>query len=315
MLDLADLRILTDHVAMPASVPPLRSNATDQPPQYLTTKEVAELLRVKERKVYDLAAAGEIPHRRITGKLLFPTVEITAWIEGRNEAAPTERPAVLTGSHDPLLDWSIRESGSGLATLWNGSLDGLAVFADHRAALAGLHVPEDGDWNLRTVAARGVTGCVLIAWARRARGLLVAPGLAGEVTQLRDLKGRRLVRRQPGAGAATLLDTLMRDAGMTEADIIPVSGLARTETDAAAAISAGDADAALGIEAMARQFHLGFAPLLTERFDLLIDRRSYFTDPVQQLLAFARTDAFRDKAGAMGGYRIDEIGTVRWLSP
>ncbi|NIP83903.1 MAG: helix-turn-helix domain-containing protein, partial [Gemmatimonadetes bacterium] len=39
------------------------------PPQYLTTREVAELLRVKERKVYDLAAAGEIPHRRITGKL------------------------------------------------------------------------------------------------------------------------------------------------------------------------------------------------------------------------------------------------------
>ena len=27
-------------------------------PAYLTTREVADLLRVKERKVYDLAAAG-----------------------------------------------------------------------------------------------------------------------------------------------------------------------------------------------------------------------------------------------------------------
>mgnify|MGYP003652046767 FL=1 len=45
-------------------------------PSYLTTKEVAELLRVKERKVYDLAGAGEIPHRRITGKLLFPRAEL-----------------------------------------------------------------------------------------------------------------------------------------------------------------------------------------------------------------------------------------------
>ena len=40
--------------------------------QYLTTKELAELLRLKERKVYDLAAAGEVPCTRATGKLLFP---------------------------------------------------------------------------------------------------------------------------------------------------------------------------------------------------------------------------------------------------
>ena len=55
-------------------------------PRYLTTKEVAALLRVRERKVYDLAAAGGIPHRRITGKLLFPRAEILAWIEGGGEA-------------------------------------------------------------------------------------------------------------------------------------------------------------------------------------------------------------------------------------
>ncbi|HUS54016.1 MAG TPA: helix-turn-helix domain-containing protein, partial [Thermohalobaculum sp.] len=36
-------------------------------PEFLTTREVAALLRVKERKVYDLAAAGEIPCRRVTG--------------------------------------------------------------------------------------------------------------------------------------------------------------------------------------------------------------------------------------------------------
>ena len=89
-------------------------------PSYLTTKEVAALLRVRERKVYDLAAAGGIPHRRITGKLLFPRAEILAWIEGGGDTASPERPEVLTGSHDPLLDWAVRESGSGLATLWNG---------------------------------------------------------------------------------------------------------------------------------------------------------------------------------------------------
>ena len=78
----------------------MREEPRSRHPRYFTTREVAELLRVKERKVYDLAAAGDIPHRRITGKLLFPSAEILAWIEGGGDASPFERPAVLAGSHD-----------------------------------------------------------------------------------------------------------------------------------------------------------------------------------------------------------------------
>ncbi len=293
----------------------IQQTPADQAPPYLTTREVADLLRVKERKVYDLAAAGEIPHRRITGKLLFPAAEISAWIEGSGTAPAPERPAVLTGSHDPLLDWAVRESGSELATLWNGSRDGLEVFAAGRAALSGLHLPEDTGWNVQSVAAAGLRDCVLIGWAVRTRGLLLAPGLAGQAAQLSDLRGRRLVRRQPGAGAAALMQRLLAEAGLDDAAFAPVPGLARTETDAAAMVSSGEADAALGIAAMARQFHLGFLPLTEERFDLLIDRRSHFTEPVQRLLAFARSPALAARAGAMGGYDMTGLGTVRWLSP
>jgi molybdate-binding protein len=89
----------------------------------------------------------------------------------------------------------------------------------------------------------------------------------------------------------------------------------RVRPPAAAAASAGETDAALGIAAMARQFHLDFTPLVEERFDLLVDRRSYFTDPVQTLLAFARSEAFRAKAEAMGGYGVDDFGAVRWFPP
>ena len=285
-----------------------------QPP-FFTTKEVAELLRVKERKVYDLAAAGEIPHRRITGKLLFPSAEVLAWIEGGGDGAPSEQPEVLAGSHDPLLDWAVRESGSGLATLLNGSIDGLDRFATGRAALAGLHIPEEEGWNIGTVAARGVRGAVLITWAVRARGLILSERMRHEVQCFSDLEGKRVVMRQPGAGAAALFEQFLAREGLTETDLVPSTELARTESDAAAAVAAGDADAALGIEAMAKQFHLPFLPLVDERFDLLIDRRSYFTHPVQTLLAFARDDALRHKAAAMGGYDLSEAGALRWLSP
>ena len=276
-------------------------------PAFLTTREVAALLHVKERKVYDLAATDEIPHRRITGKLLFPRAEIAAWMDG---APAGVRPAVLGGSHDPLLDWALRESGAGLAVMWNGSRAGLEDWQQGRAALAGMHLPDTQGWNIETVAARGLRDAVLIGWAARARGLLLRPGLEA-VQALSDLAGHSIVRRQEGAGTAALLDRLLADApGVTL-----TATVAHTESDAAAMVAEGSADAALGLASMAARFRLAFVPLMQERYDLLIDRRAYFTEPVQRLLAFARTPALAERAARMGGYDLSDMGAVRWLSP
>ncbi len=281
---------------------------------FLTTKEVADLLRVKERKVYDLAAADEIPHRRITGKLLFPADEIRAWIDGSGQLMPRERPNVLAGSHDPLLDWAIRASGCGLATLCNGSQDGLTRFKSGAAALAGIHIPDETGWNVASVTGLNAVNCVLIAWAVRRRGLLISPDTTGEIRSVGDLKGKRVALRQPGAGTSILFADLLAKSGLAEGDLACIKGHAHTEGEAAAAVSAGEADAALGLEAMAGQYKLSFLPLVEENFDLLIDRRSFFTAPVQQLLAFARTADFREKAETLGGYDLQALGSVRWLS-
>ncbi len=289
--------------------------ATQDSPPYLTTREVADLLRVKERKIYDLAAAGGIPHRRVTGKLLFPAAEIQKWIEGGKDRQPRVRPAVLAGSHDPLLDWAVRDSGAALATLFNGSADGLRRFAEGRAAVAGIHLPDRQGWNVQSAEATGLTSCVLIAWAGRVRGLILSSEVQKDVHGVADLKGRRVVLRQPGAGGAAIFEELLAGAGLTSKDLVPAPGIARTESDAAAAVAAGEADAALGIEAMACQFRLPFLPLIEERFDLLVDRRAYFTEPLQTLFRFSRSESFRLKAAAMGGYRLTDLGMVRWLSP
>ena len=55
--------------------------------ELLTTREVAGLLRIKQRKVYDLVASGEIPHVRVTGKLLFPRALLDAWLLRHGEAS------------------------------------------------------------------------------------------------------------------------------------------------------------------------------------------------------------------------------------
>lgn len=286
-----------------------------QPPEYLTTREVADLLRVKERKVYDLAAADEIPHRRITGKLLFPATEIRSWIEGSGSLAAPERPPVITGSHDPLLEWAIRDSSCGLATLFSGSQNGLSQFRDCNSALTGLHIPDDTGWNIGSVSALNVPNSVLVGFALRRRGLLVSAAQESNIQSFKDIRGKRVVIRQPGAGARVLFSQLLEKVGLSQTDLEQAAGFAHTESEAAAMVAGGEADVALGLEALAKQYKLAFVPLVDERFDLLIDRRSYFTKPVQSLLSFTRGPEFRAKSEAMGGYEINDLGAVRWLSP
>jgi molybdate-binding protein len=225
-------------------------------------------------------------------------------------------PDVVSGSHDPLLDWALRESGSGLASFFDGSLDGLDRLAGGEAIACGMHVfePETGDWNRAHVSARLPDAPVaLLEWAKRSRGLILAPGL--KIAGIADLKGRRVALRQPKAGGQILFDHLLAEAGLTRADIIPAPDPARTEADAAAAVASGQADAAPGLEAMARQYRLGFAPLVTERYDIAIERRAWFEPRWQALAAFCRTPAFAAKAAELGGYDLSGHGTVHWNGP
>lgn len=293
--------------------------------ELLTTREVADLLRIKERKVYDLVAAGTIPHVRVTGKLLFPRAGLDDWLKRNSEAgqigqAGAARPSIVAGSHDPLLEWALREAGTAMATFFDGSLDGLERLAKGEAIAAGLHLLEQGaaepDWN-RAHVERELAGqpVVLIEWARREQGLIVPPGNPGHLSEPADLAGRRLIPRQREAGSSLLLDHLLDRAGLAEDAAVRVDSPARTEADVALAIADGKAEAGLGLEAMARQFRLDFVPLVRERFDLAIWRQAYFEPPLQRLFAFCRSDRFKARAEEFGGYDITRLGTVHYNGP
>ncbi len=290
--------------------------------ELMTTREAAAYLRLKERKVYDLVHRGAIPCTRVTGKWLFPRALIDRWLlectEGGAGLVREPPPAVITGSHDPLLEWAAQASESGLALLFTGSLDGLARFAAGSALACGLHVAGPDDDNVAAAQRAGAdSDAVVIEWARRSQGLMLAPGNPLGVTGLADLpaKGARLVDRQPGAGSHLLLDQLLADAGIERAQLDVLDEPAVNETDVARLVHAGTADAGLGIEAAAHETGLSFVPLASEHFDLLVRRRAYFEAPFQQLLTFARSQRLADRARALGGYDVSALGTVRYIGP
>lgn len=287
--------------------------------EYLTTPEVAAYLRVKERTIYELVARKSIPCSRITGKLIFPRRSIDRWVEAnihlidRTLLAP---PPILAGSSDPLLEWAVRESGSGLAMLLEGSTSGLKRFAQAEAIAVGLHLRDaDGGYNQEAVRSlAGVHDLLVVEWAEREQGLVVARGNPLRLRALRDVvrKRGRMVGRQPGAGGQILLAELLAGEGLEPAELRLRERPALTDADVAAAVADGDADCGLAIGAVARRFGLGFVPLHRERFDLACRRRDYFEPALQKLFAFARTPAFAETAAQLGHYWIEGAGTVRF---
>ena len=287
---------------------------------FLTTREVADLLRVKERKIYELVAEQEIPVSRVTGKMLFPRDLVESWVRRRVEfaggaVALSPSPPVLAGSHDPLLEWAIRESGSEIATFFGGSIDGLSRMTARKAFAAGVHVfdPQTGEFN-RGLVANEFAGqpVVMIEWAWRTQGLVVASGNPRGLASAADLAGVRFVPRQPEAGSYLLLRHLVAEAGIDLETIAMLDPPARTEADVAQHVLEGRADAGLAVETVARMHRLDFIPLFRERYDLLVWRREYFEAPMQRLLAFCASVAFRRRATEIGGYDLSGLGTVRY---
>jgi excisionase family DNA binding protein len=295
----------------------------DGKPDFLTVRELAALLRVKERKVYALAAEGAIPCSRATGKLIFPRAAVEAWVSRHSsgaggQAQPGERPLVFVGSHDPLLDWALRESRSGLASFFDGSLDGLARMKAGQAVAAGMHVyePATEGWNLGHVeAALSGEPIALIEWAWRERGFIVAAGNPRRISSFPDLAGLRFMPRQPEAGSQVLFDALLTQERVDGRKIESVAPVARSESDVAVAVADGKADAGFGLGCIARQFRLGFVPLLRERYDIVVFRRAYFDTAFQTFIEFCRGAAFRAKAAELGGYDLGGFGRVHYNGP
>ncbi|MFZ1102373.1 MAG: helix-turn-helix transcriptional regulator [Hyphomicrobiaceae bacterium] len=294
-------------------------------PDLMTVTEVADYLRVRERTVYELVRTQRIPSCKLSGKLLFPKRLIELWVAQSADypqaathlASP---PPVIAGSHDLLLDWSVRESGCELAILVGGSTAGMHRLLAGQAVACGLHLidPVTGEYDAATLTT-SLPGLdfVVIEWARRQQGLVLAPGNPAGIGSVADLRkrGTRVAARQPGSGTALLLSKLLGEADLSPDALTTMERPLSSHTDVADAIRQGRADAGLAIAAVAREQGLDFLPLIWERYDLVVRRMEYFEPPLQQLFAFTRTDLFREHAKSLGGYDVANTGAVIFNAP
>jgi putative molybdopterin biosynthesis protein len=230
------------------------------------------------------------------------------------------RTLVAIGSHDMTLDvladlLGRRYPGCALSSANVGSLGGLLALSRGEAHLAGSHLLDEatGEYNIAYIR-RLLPGVpvVVLGFVQREQGLIVARGNPKQIARLADLARGDVtfINRQRGAGTRVLLDYRLRQAGMDPRAIQGYDRQEFTHLAVAAAVASGAADCGMGILAAARALGLDFVPLDLERYDLVIPARFYGDDLLAPLLEIIRSPEFAAQVGALGGYRMPEIGRV-----
>jgi putative molybdopterin biosynthesis protein len=293
--------------------------------QLFTTAEAAAYLRLKERKIYEMVAEGTVPCTKVTGRWLFPKAELDHWLASSvSRPAGTTRPdpaPIVAGSHDPLMEWALRESGSGLATLAVGSEAGFSRFVAGETVAAAIHLhgldDVEGDANVAAMKSRSdLQDAVMIAFCRREQGFLVPLGNPLKLGSIEEVvkTGARIAMRPKGAGAQLLLLALLHRAKVSLDQLAAVTPVCPTGPDIAQAIRAGRADTGIATRGVANAAGLDFVPLVWEPFDLVMRQRDYFQPPLQSLFNFLHSEELIARARELGGYDLSGAGTVRFVN-
>lgn len=300
----------------------------------LTVQEAARHLRLNPRSVYLLAQRGAIPATRVTGKWLFPERLLDEWVEasararcGRGRpsdagAAPGPR-LLAAGSDDPALELLVdalaetggRDAAPFLFTATVGSTAGLRLVGEGGADLAWAHLLDldSGEYNLPDVPRLlGGRPAVLVHVFHRDLGLVVWTGNPRRLRGVADLArpGLRFVNRQPGSGTRHFLDAALTRAGVCPGAVAGYRDEVSTHWAVGLRVLRGEADAGLATRAVATALSLGFVPLARERFDMVVPRDAFFRPPVQALIEAVRSDRFRRRLEAWGGYDAGQAGRV-----
>jgi|SRR5450631_1609826 putative molybdopterin biosynthesis protein len=295
--------------------------------EFLTTSEAADYVRLGERKLYELVTEGAIPGSKVTGKWLFPRHELDLWVlsglaRPAGMVAP-DPPPIVGGGQDDLLEWSLRESGSGLASLAEGTARGVDRRQRGEVIAAAIHFHSDAmpahsapDANIAAVRAMtGLHDAVLVGLARREQGCCFRLAIRSSCAALPMLFPR--AREWPSgspARAHRCCSTNCWRAGAAPKDVRQLDPPCLTGSDLAAAVRGGKADCGIATRAVAKSAGLDFVALLWEDFDLLMRQRSYFRPSVQALIGLLGQKRLKQRAAELSGYDPAPAGQIRFAA-
>lgn len=288
---------------------------------FLTVPELAELLHVNEKKIYQLAGCGEIPGTKVTGKWIFPRRLIEDWLLENSHGGVMHDRLLIAGSDDRLIHAVCSET----AIEWqqhalvsyspSGTRHGLRMLDSGRIDACFIHWGASEDTARRHLGLlrryRNHQTWVVVRCLRRCQGLVMKPGTrdalrANARDSLEAIVGNQQLRwamRQNDSGTERLLQDLCSTSGVSFSRL-HVSTKCNSERSAVAAVNTDAADISCAVQSTAAEFGLPFEPIADVSLDLVMTRKTYFRTLVQNFIARVQDTQARELAKTLGGYTI-----------
>ena len=195
------------------------------------------------------------------------------------------------------------------------SSQALRWLKEKRIHVAGTHLRDEatGEPNLPAVKKlfpRG--GYRVVTFARWEEGLVVAKGNPKRIRNAEHLARKDLswVNREPGAGSRFLLDSLLQKHGVAAEAVRGYDRIAYGHMPAAWHVHSGEADCCIAVRAAAQVFGLGFVPLVSERYDLIIPETHLDLQAIQIMLDVMNRSSLKRELEALGGYDTSQTGRM-----
>jgi molybdate transport repressor ModE-like protein len=195
----------------------------------------------------------------------------------------------------------------------------LASLARGECDLAGMHLPQ-GELRQRSIAAckgwLSPTQHRVISFVTREMGLIVKNGNPLQIDSLQRLldPAVRFVNRDPDSGTRRLFEQLLAQHRIDGSLINGYAQIEFTHAAVAAYVASGMADVSFGVEAAARQFDLGFVPLLTEDYFFVCLKQLLQLDAMKRVLSIMRSPAFHAAISGLPGYAVKEAGSIKTVA-
>jgi putative molybdopterin biosynthesis protein len=285
--------------------------------EILSAKEIAEYLKINEKKIYQLVKDGEIPSTRIGGKIVFSREIIDRWIREKTEQ---DRNILVAGSDDPLLKRVIdifnKTSPHVAFYAPIGSVTGLQLLKKGGASVCSVHILDvDGTHSLSYLDRYlNKQDFVVVRLFAREQGIYLPPGNPQGIKSFRDLfvKKLRFATRNPGSGTRLLIDFLMAREGLAPASIPLAAQEARSHLEAGIHVLSGQADAGFGIRYVSEMLKLSFIGLMHEPFDLVIPAHAWDSKAIETFLRCFDTSTLLPYMNDLKGYDVSAMGHIVW---
>lgn len=301
--------------------------------EIMNTKEVANYLGIHEKKVYALLKAKKIPATRVTGKWIFPRKLIDEWIErnarnglsaARQRSRQISGALLAAGSNDPILDMLKTYFRRSFPEIYifsanTGSIDGLKALNKGLTDMAWTHLlePESGEYNIPFLSQLlPDLKAVVVNLFFREIGFLVPPNNPLRIRKFEDLtrKKIRFVNRQEGSGTRVLLDYQLQKLGIPSSSIKGYEKEVHTHFEVGLSVLSKEADVGIATIAISKLFGLSFVPITRERFDMVLDQRTFFEKKIQAFIEILGSAAFRQRVEPISNYDFQSCGKILYAA-